>query len=176
MTRISRRQFITTSAATGLATIILPQRAFGNEADLSSNRGVGLKASGDAHSGYQAVVLFRGRPVSRHADEGEFSAVFHNADHSIEDRIQYWRASSCKASEDRLLLEGNCELANLKATIFVQVEYLVVAPQVVKNAFGYTRQISVRTQAFSMSPFQSFRPSEHKPGSLCWRPRGRDDP
>jgi hypothetical protein len=166
MTRISRRQFITTSAATGLATIILPQRAFRNEADLSSNRGVGLKTSGDAHSGYQAVVLFRGRPVSRHADEGEFSAVFHNADHSIEDRIQHWRASSCKASEDRLLLEGNCELANLKATIFVQVEYLVVAPQVVRKRIRLRQADIRRTQAFSMSPFQSFRPSEHKPGSL----------
>ena len=132
MARISRRQFIASSAATGLAGI-LPQGAFGNVVQLSSSRRVALKATGDTHSGYHALILFDGRPVARHSAEGEFSAVFHNADRSLEDRVHHWRASSCAASDDRLLLTGDYQLPNLKATIFVQVEYQLVASCVVRK-------------------------------------------
>jgi len=133
MATISRREFIAVSVAAGLAGIILPQKAFGNEAALSSNLRVALKAAGDARSGYYAVLLLDGQPVARHSGKGEFSALFHNADHSLEDRVQHWRPSSCQASEDRLLLEGNCRLPKLQATVFAQVEYRVVAPRVVRK-------------------------------------------
>lgn len=130
MARISRRQFIASSAATGLAEILL-QGASGNVAERSTSGRVSLKAAGDTHSGYHALLLFDGRPVARHSDDGEFAAVFHNADRSLEDRIQHWRASSCTESEGRLHLAGDCQLPNLKATIFVQVDYQLVAQQVV---------------------------------------------
>jgi hypothetical protein len=39
-----------------------------------------LKAVGDSHLGYHAIILFNGRPTARHSGEGEFSAVFQNAD------------------------------------------------------------------------------------------------
>jgi len=132
MARSSRRQFIAVSAATVLAGI-LPQKAFGNEVDAPSDRPVDLKAVGDARSGYHAVILFNGRPVARHTGEGEFSAVFQNADRSLEDRVQTWRASSYSGSENRLLLEGDCKLPNLKATIAVEVEYQLVASRVVRK-------------------------------------------
>jgi len=132
MARSSRRQFIAVSAATVLAGI-LPQKAFGNEVDAPSDRPVDLKAVGDARSGYHAVILFNDRPVARHTGEGEFSAVFQNADRSLEDRVQTWRASSYSGSENRLLLEGDCKLPNLKATIAVEVEYQLVASRVVRK-------------------------------------------
>jgi len=132
MASISRRRFIAVSAATGLAGI-LPQGAFGNAAERSSSGRVSLKAMGDARSGYHAVILFDGKPVARHSGEGEFSAVFHNADRSLEDRVPHWRASSCTGSEGRLRLAGDCQLPSLKATIFVQVDYQLVAPGVVRK-------------------------------------------
>jgi hypothetical protein len=132
MASISRRQFIAGSAATGLARI-LPQGAFGNAAERSSSSRVSLKAIGDARSGYYAVILFNGRQVARHSGEGEFSAVFHNADRSLEDRVRHWRASSCTGGEERLCLAGECQLPNLKVTIFVQVDYQLVAPRVVRK-------------------------------------------
>ena len=132
MTRISRRQFIASSAATRLAEI-LPQGALWNAAQHSSTGRVSLEAVGDTHSGYRALILFVGRPVVQHSGEGELSAVFHNADRSLEDRVQHWRASSCTESADRLHLAGDCRLPNLKATIFVQVEYQLVAPRVVRK-------------------------------------------
>lgn len=128
---ISRREFIAVSAAAGLSGI-LPQTLAG-EADASSKGGIGLHAAGDPRSGYHAVILFDGRPVARHGGEGEFSAVFHSSDHSLEDRIQGWRASSCTGGGDHLSLAGECQLPNLKATIIVLVKYQVVAPQVVRK-------------------------------------------
>lgn len=132
MARISRRRFIASSAATGLAGV-LPQGAFWNTAEHSSSGRVSLKTVGDTHSGYKALILFDGRPVAQNVGEGEFSAVFHNGDHSLEDRVQHWRATSRAESEGRLRLAGDCQLPNLKATIFVQVEYQVVAPHVVRK-------------------------------------------
>ncbi|MGA9510482.1 MAG: hypothetical protein WBV55_17820 [Candidatus Sulfotelmatobacter sp.] len=132
MARISRRQFIASSAATGLAGI-LPQGAWNAAAEHSSGARVSLKAVGDNHSGYQAHILFDGRHVARHSGEGEFSAFFQNGDRSLEDRVQHWRASSCTEREGQLRLAGECQLPNLKATILVQVEYQVVAPRVVRK-------------------------------------------
>ena len=132
MARIFRRQFMASSAAAGLAGI-LPQGAFGNVVERSSSGRVSLKAVGDVHSGFHALILFDGRPVARHSGEGEFSAVFHNADRSLEDRVQHWRATWYAESEDRLRLAGDCQLPNLKATIYVEVEYQLVARQVVRK-------------------------------------------
>src|ERR1700752_838285 len=133
MVRVSRRRFIRSSAAAGLAGVILPQGAFGIEAGHSPSGGASVKVTGDPRSGYHAVVLFGGRPIARHRGEGEFSAVFHNSDHSVEDRIEHWRAVSYTESEDGLLLEGNCDLPNLNANIFVKVQYKVLTPQIVRK-------------------------------------------
>jgi hypothetical protein len=132
MARISRRQFIASSAAAGLAGIV-PHGAFGNVTEPSSSGRVILKAVGDTHAGFHVFILFDGRTVARHSGEGEFSAIFQNADRSLEDRVRDWRASSYTESDDRLRLTGNCRLPNLKATIFVQVEYQLVARQVVRK-------------------------------------------
>jgi hypothetical protein len=127
---ISRRQFVAVSATAGLAEI-LPQKVFGTHAALPPSRRLSLKAVGDATSGYSTVILFNGQPVAQHA--GECSAVFHNSDHSLEDRIQNWRASSWSGSEGHVLLEGQCKLPNLKATIQIQVEYELLTPHVVRK-------------------------------------------
>jgi len=136
MPRISRRQFIAGSAAAGLAGI-LPPGAFGDTAEDSSSKRVTVKAAGDPHSGYHAVILFAGREIARHSGTGEFSAVFHNSDRSLEDRVQDWRASSCSEINDGLRLTGNCQLANLKTTLFVEVEYRRVAPCVVRKQIRF---------------------------------------
>lgn len=136
MPRISRRQFIASSAAAGLAGI-LPHGAFANAAEHSLARRVSLQAAGDAQSGYRALIFCDGRPVARHTGDGEFAAVFHNADRSLEDRVQNWRASSCTASEDRLRLAGECQLPNSKATIIVQVDYQLVTPNVVRKQIRF---------------------------------------
>jgi hypothetical protein len=52
MTGISRRRFIVSSAAAGLARI-LPAGEFATAAERSSNGRVSLKAGGDARTGYR---------------------------------------------------------------------------------------------------------------------------
>lgn len=103
----------------------------------SSTGRVSLKAVGNPDSGFHALILFDGRPVARHSGEGEFSAIFHNADRSLEDRVQHWRASSCTESKDRLRLAGDCQLPNLRTTIFVQVEYRLMARSVVRKRIRF---------------------------------------
>ena len=147
--RISRRQFIASSAATGIAGI-----AFGREvARATSTRPrdarVSLRGSGNARQGYQAVVLFNGQPVAQ-GGGGEFSAVFQNDDRSVEQRVENWRATSCTGTENHLLLEGECKLTNLNATVFVQVEYRVVTPKVLRKQIRF-RQIDMYDLFYQVS-------------------------
>jgi hypothetical protein len=136
MARISRRQFIATSAATGLAGV-LSQHSFADVAERSSSERLSLRVTGDPQSGYHALILLDGRPFVRHSGEGELSAVFHNADRSVEDRVQHWKASAWKEKQGGVLLTGTCQLRNLNTTIYVQVAYDVVAPLVVRKQIRF---------------------------------------
>ena len=131
MVRVSRRQFMATSAAAGMAGVILPQHAFAAAAGPSDTGNVTLTTTGDARSGYEAIILFAGRPIARH--RGEFSALFHNSDHSVEDRVDQWRALSHTGTESALLLEGNCKLPRLNTNVSVQVDYKILGPRIVRK-------------------------------------------
>src|SRR5579864_2710694 len=139
--RISRRQFIASSAATCLAGIASGPDGAAATSIRSGDAKVSLRASGDARRGYQAVVLFDGQPVAQ-SGEGEFSAIFQNSDRSLEQRVENWRASSCKCTDDYLLLEDECKLTNLNATVFAQVEYRVVTSKVVRKEIRF-RQVDM---------------------------------
>ncbi|MCU1269963.1 MAG: hypothetical protein JWN74_1257 [Acidobacteriaceae bacterium] len=134
--RISRRQFIASSAATGVAGMVCGRDGSAATSIRSPHAKVSLRASGDARQGYQTVILFDGQPVAQ-SGEGEFSAVFQNSDRSLEQRVQNWRATSCTGTDDHLLLEGECKLPNLNATVFARVEYRVVTPQVVRKQIRF---------------------------------------
>jgi hypothetical protein len=139
--RISRRQFIASSAATSLAGTVLGRYASAATDIPQSGARVSLRASGDAQKGYQTVILFDGHPFAQ-SGEGEFSAIFQNSDRSIEQRVENWRATSCTGADDHLLLEGACKLTNLNATVLAKVEYRVVAPEVVRKQIRF-RQADV---------------------------------
>jgi hypothetical protein len=134
--RISRRQFISSSAAAGIAGMVFGQDRVAATGARSRDAKVSLRASGDARQGYQIVILFDGQPVAQ-SGEGEFSAIFQNSDRSLEHRVENWRATSCTSTNDHLLLEGECKLTNLNATVFAQVEYRVVTPQVVRKQIRF---------------------------------------
>jgi hypothetical protein len=145
--RISRRQFIASSAATGLVGTV-----FGSAATATIRQPghkVSLRASGDARQGYQAVILFDGHPFAQ-SGEGEFSAIFQNSGRSLEHRIENWRATSCTGTDDHLLLEGKCKLTNLNTTVFAQVEYRVVTPQVVRKQIRF-RQVDMYELLYQVS-------------------------
>ena len=134
--RISRRQFLASSAATGLAGMVFGRDSSAAKGIRPPDAKVSLRASGDARQGYQTVILFDGRPVA-HSGEGEFSAIFQNSDRSLEQRVEDWRATSCTGTDDHLLLEGECKLPKLNATVFAQVEYRVVTPQVLRKQIRF---------------------------------------
>jgi len=146
--RISRRQFISNSAATGIAGMVFGRDVARATSTLPRDVKVSLRGSGDARQGYQALVLFDGQPVAQGG--GEFSAVFQNSDRSLEQRIENWRATSCTGTDQHLLLEGECKLTNLNATVFAQVEYRVITPQVVRKEILF-RQVDTYELFYQVS-------------------------
>jgi hypothetical protein len=131
---ISRRHFIEKSVSGGLAVGIgLGVESLGATTPIPSADGLSLKVIGDATHGYGAAILRDGEPIARHNQGGEFSAIFQNEDRSVEDHIENWKASAWAGDPTRLALSGECKLRNLNATVFVQVEYERITPQVVRK-------------------------------------------
>jgi hypothetical protein len=132
----SRRRFIENSiggglvAGLGLGVEPLLAAASGAAAETD---GLTLKVSGDANQGYGVVLVFKGQPLVRHNQGGEFSAIFQNEDRSVENRVEAWKATSWSGDVNRVTLTGECKLKNLNATVFVLVEYERITPCVVRK-------------------------------------------
>ncbi|HEY1902159.1 MAG TPA: hypothetical protein VGG56_07010 [Terracidiphilus sp.] len=128
--QLDRREFLTLSALTAAAAL-LPESL---HAAQSSEAGlVSLEQRGDAQSGYGVTILYRGIAIARHNQGGEFSAIFQNTEHSIEDRVDNWKAASASGNRTRIKLTEQMQLPNLRTTVFVEVTYEVTPSQVVKK-------------------------------------------
>jgi hypothetical protein len=127
---LDRREFLALSALATAATL-LPDSLHG---DQPSDPGlISLRVSGDAQSGFGVTILFRGQPIARHHRGGEFSAIFQNTEHSLEDRAGDWKATSWSGNPRRITLTGVMQLPNLRTQVFVDVTYEVMTTQVVKK-------------------------------------------
>jgi hypothetical protein len=133
---VSRRRFIEKSVTTGLAVglgLNIEPLDRSTSSISPETDGLTLKVSGDATSGYGAVLVFNGRPILRHNQGGEFSAVFQNEERSVEDRVDEWKATSWTGNATHVVLEGQCKLKNLNTTVFVKVEYQQINARVVRK-------------------------------------------
>ncbi len=133
---ISRRRFlegtISGSLAIGLESKLGVMR--GAATQVSHDRGgLELKIVGDARLGYSVGLLFKGQPFAQPDRTGEFSACFQNEERSVEDRVREWRATSWTGDSKQLVLNGECRLKNLNTTVFAEVQYELVTPQVVRK-------------------------------------------
>jgi hypothetical protein len=133
---ISRRRFIEGSITAGLA-VGLGSRSGALRGAASPMTpgadGLTLKITGDPKQGYGVDLLFNGRPFARHNRGGELSAFFKNEERSVEDRVSDWKATSWTGDSTHVVLDGACRLKNLNTTVFAQVEYEVVTPNVVRK-------------------------------------------
>ena len=133
---ISRRRFLENSIRNGLAVGlglgVEPFRAASSAAAPATD-GLTFKLTGEASQGYGLSLSFNGQPIACHNHGGEFSAIFQNEDRSVEDRVENWKAAAWTGDATRMTLSGECQLRNLNATVFVQVEYERITPRVVRK-------------------------------------------
>jgi hypothetical protein len=127
---LDRREFLTLSAL-ATAAGLLPASLHAAEPVEPGH--VTLKVTGDAQHGYGVSFLYRGQPIARHGQGGQFSAIFQNSERSLEDKVDNWKATSGSGDEKQIKLTGKMELANLRTTVFVEVGYEVDPSQVVKK-------------------------------------------
>jgi hypothetical protein len=149
---ISRRRFIKNTMSGGLACSFgLGTDGSHETTDVSgSGDGLTLKSTGDAKEGYGVELLYHGQPVARHNKGGEFSGVFQNEDRSVEDRVDDWRATSWSGNTARMTLLGECQLVNLNAKVFVQVDYERISPRVVRKKIRF-RQADMLMMFYQLS-------------------------
>jgi hypothetical protein len=134
--RISRRSFIEGSIKGGLAVGIGSQLgALPVAAPAASGTGkeLTLKVVGNPQPGYAVDLCWNGRCIAQHNQSGEFSARFQNEERSIEDLVDHWKAASWSGNSTHVSLAGECKLKNLNTTVFVHVDYELIAPSVVRK-------------------------------------------
>lgn len=144
---ISRRRFIENSVKGGLAVGLESKFGVLSEAmtanppgpELSSGH-VSLNLAGDPQQGYTVALLFNGEIFSKSVRAGEFSACFQNEERSVEDRVTDWKATSWSGNAARMTLQGECSLKNLNVTVFAEVEYEVLSPQVVRKRIRFRQE------------------------------------
>src|SRR6266481_3449592 len=132
---ISRRRFIEDSVSGGLAVGFgLSGESLGaTAAAIPGTNELSFKVVGDATHGFGVAILRNREPIARHNQGGEFSATFQNEDRSVEDRVENWKAAAWTGDATRMTLSGECQLKNLNAAVFVQVEYERITPRVVRK-------------------------------------------
>jgi len=129
---LNRRKFIALSALTSSATL-LPRSLHATQISRGGHNALSLQAVGDPQLGYGVTLLHDGRPIARHNQGGEFSAVFQNGERSLEDHSTDWKATSWSGDGRKISLFGKILLTNLRTTVFVEVVYEVLPSQVVKK-------------------------------------------
>lgn len=142
-----RRAFLGLSAAVAAGTLLTGALAPTVSAEPPSAPEVSLKVSGNTTTGFGVSILFQGKPVTSEKS-GELSALFQNGERSLEDRVDSWKATSWKGNEAVVTLKGKAHLAQLNATVFVEVIYEVVARNVVR------KRIRLRQSDMFMMLFQ----------------------
>lgn len=174
--KTSRRQFLKSSiAGTLAANVALDAEMLTARTPtvISGTQDLTLKVSGDDEQGYGVTILFKGHPVARH--KGEFSAVFQNGERSLKDITTNWKASTWTGNAASVSLRGPCKLPNLNATVFVQVDYDVVTPSVVRKRMRFRQadmymlfyQVSHRLEPLeSPAKFWSFNQTDCQGGAL----------
>jgi hypothetical protein len=107
--KVSRRRFIGTSLATGLAGIV----PWGRDVRKNWHSGNGRrspKADAPNHrqqpDGYGVTVFCGATPIAQHNGGGEFSAIFQNEERSLADRTENWRARAWTGDEAHITLDG----------------------------------------------------------------------
>src|SRR6266852_3086253 len=133
---LSRRQFLERSIVGGFAAglgSVTKLSALAAFETASAGYGVTLKVIGSAGQGFGVSILYRGQTLAQHNDGGEVSAVFQNGERSLEDRIGNWEATSWSGDATHEALRGECKLNKLSATVFVEVDYDVIHPHVVRK-------------------------------------------
>jgi hypothetical protein len=127
---LDRREFLNLSVLS-TAAILLPSSLHAAQPDQPGL--VSLQLTGDGQHGFEVTILFKGQPIAKHHEGGEFSAVFQNPERSLEDRVDNWKATSGNGDHTRIMLAGEADLANLRTTIFIEVRYQVLNAEVVKK-------------------------------------------
>lgn len=175
---LTRRKFLESTAIGGLAA------GFGRQIfDLNATEppsadkgsGIELKVVGHEAEGFGVTFLYRGQAVGRHARGGEFSGVFQNGERSLEDRIENWKAKEWKGDAKQVSLLGECRLANVNASVQVEVHYDVIAVNVVRKKIRFQQrdmfllfhQVSNRLEPAQIpAKYWSFDQADCKGGAL----------
>jgi hypothetical protein len=75
-----------------------------------------LKVIGDNNDGYSVIILYKNKPLLRHNNGGEFTAVFENEDRSIKASLENWKASRWEGDSNNVTLYSE-DLAGFKGQL-----------------------------------------------------------
>lgn len=105
----------------------------GKSSDVKS---VSLRIEGNETSGFYVTVLAGKTAIDNQYECGEFSAWFQNAEGSVMDAVENWKATEWKGDSSHVELRGKVELKHV-VELWITVTYDVMNDHVVRKRIGF---------------------------------------
>jgi hypothetical protein len=96
-------------------------------------KGIALKVDGDESTGYYVTILYKNNSIAYHNNQGEFTVVFENGDHSIQCDLTDWKAETWSKDGNTLTLNGRVFLEPLHTYVTISVKYSLANEHVVEK-------------------------------------------
>lgn len=105
-------------------------------AESSETKKVSLRVDGNKTSGFYVTILANNTPINNQSECGEFSSWFQNAEASVKDSIENWKATEWKGNSSHVELKGKAMLKHV-VEIWITVTYDVINQNIVRKQISF---------------------------------------
>jgi hypothetical protein len=105
-------------------------------AESSDTKNVSLQVNGNKTSGFYVTILASKTAINNQSKCGEFSAWFQNAEASVKDAVENWKATEWKGNSSHVELTGKVELKYV-VDLYITVIYDIINEHVVRKRIDF---------------------------------------
>ncbi len=120
----------------GLHTAVFQGISFAEDKPVAVTKNVSLRVDGDKTCGFYVTILAGNAAVNNQSRCGEFSVWFQNADASVKDAVENWKATEWKGDSSHIELTGKTTLTYV-ADLWITVTYDVINEHVVRKRIAF---------------------------------------
>lgn len=120
----------------GLYVAVFQGISFAEDIPVAVTKNVSLRVDGDKSCGFYVTILAGNTAINNQSGCGEFSVWLQNADASVKDAVENWKATEWKGDSSHVELTGKSTLAYV-TDLWITVTYDVINEHVVRKRIAF---------------------------------------